>query len=197
MIPKIVSIKDREEKAKRMKVWLSVIIVVILAASTASYALYTSPSTTSQNFNGFKFYLGENGWKGKDFNFYTVFHPEEVLDVPLNGVPGLGDFSVKTYLILPSSGSRNAAGEFANAVPMQSIQIACLPEDADLDSCKDLPLKDCNNAGPDNAVAIFRDSENETFANYAQWCLQVSGDDIGMLKAVDKLIYSMYGVIKE
>ena len=194
MLKNITSQKDSEKKVDKMKTFLTLFILGILALSTAGYALFSSSdSTQSQKYGKLRFTLTNTGWQGEGLNFITRYLPQDVESIPFSGRPTLPEFNGKTYFVTVDS--RVPAAEWANAVPMQSFQLACLPEQANESGCEELPLKDCNDAAPQNAIIIFKDA-NESSAVYTPWCLTVYGDETGAIKTIDKAIFLMNGVIK-
>lgn len=194
MLKGITSQKDYEKKKRNMQTFLALFILGILALSTAGYALFSAAdSSQSKKYGKISFTLTDKGWQGKGFNFVTSYLPQDVEGIPFSGRPTLPEFSGKVYFVTATS--RIPAAEWVNAVPMQSFQLACLPEQANESGCGELPLKDCNDAAPQNAVIIFKDA-NETSATYTPGCLMVYGDETAAVKTVDKAIFLMNGVIK-
>jgi len=191
MMLKIESREEKERKRGRLQLIFAIIVVVILAASTASYALISSDSKT-EKYNGKRVYQTETGWQVKGLEFTTSFLPQEVENLSLEGTPSIGDFYNKVYAISPYS--RNALSEWARIVPMTGLQLACLPEQANDPACQDLPLKSCDDAGPQNAILVFQES-NETSAKYSRGCLEIFGDENSMIQMVDKIAYVMSGTI--
>lgn len=193
MIPKIVSKEQKEKKRSRIQVIFALAVILILAASYISYASLSSDSKT-EKYNGKRFTLTDNGWQGSGLSFATRYLPSEVENISMTGAPQQDSFNTKVYLVAPTS--RSAALELLRALPIQSLQEACLPEQADMELCADLPLKSCDDASQQNAIIIFRE-ENETSARYSRSCLEIAGsDEDAMTLAVDKALYSMYGIIR-
>lgn len=191
----ITSHKEIEKKRSKTQMFLAIFILGILGLSTAGYAVFYSSgsNTLSQKYKGISFRQTDNGWQGEGFEFYTSFLPQDVESIPFSGVPRLEDFSTRVYFVTASSDI--PAREWANSVPMQSFQLACLPEEANLTGCEELPLKDCSSASSDSAVIIFKES-NVTSASYSPFCFTVSGDEAGAVKAVDKALFLMSGIIE-
>lgn len=194
MLKKIGSDRKSAENSQKSQKFLAFFILGTLALSTFGYALFSaSDSTQAQKYNGKRFTLTENGWQGEGLNFATYYLPQEVDMIPFSGSrPSLQDFNTKVYFVTATSNT--PAIEWANTVPMQTFQLACLPEEADKSGCEDLPLKSCADANYQSAVIIFRNA-NETSATYSPYCLTIYGDDSGATRAVDKAVYLMNGVI--
>ncbi len=195
MLSRIVTAQEREKKRQRMQMFLTIFIVVILGASTIGFAL-SSSDTDVKKYNKQKFYQTQQGWQGKGLDFATRYLPQDVENVTLQGSLSLDLFARKLYLVVdpPTRNIQSELYEWANIVPMNNPNAACLPEYGEDEGCVELPLKDCENADPLTTVLIFKDSNESMIKAYGS-CVTIQGDNEGMLKAIDKAIYVMYGVI--
>jgi len=193
MMRKIELAGDKEEKEKRKKMWLTIIMVGIMALSTAGFALNFA-STETKKYNGFKFERSDSGWTTGSLPVATTYLPSDVENISSSGSFQSSDFSAKAYIILGQS-IRAPAVELISALPLKNSQMACLPEQENDSDCSDLPLKSCYDADSQNAVIIFKES-NETSLSYRGYCLQIQGDEEGLLKAADKAVFMAYGIIK-
>lgn len=194
MLSKIVTKEQKAKSEKRMKIFFAVFMAVILGASTIGFA-FSSSDNSVERYNGIKFYLTENGWQGKDLGFVTVYLPQEVDYIIFEGMVSPGTFNQKIYFV--TDPTRSFASEFyelSRAIALRNYNPACLPEDADKEGCEELALIDCSNADSSNTVLIFKDS-NETLVRGSGSCLEVYGDSESMLKAIDRAIFGLYGVI--
>jgi len=163
MLPKILTKTEKEKKEKRLKTILTVLIVVILAASTAGFALDIATKKEKKEYGEFVFSKTEDGyWKPKNVNLLTAYLPQEVENISSSGILDIEYFSNKVYFV--SAQNRPAAFELIRAVPIENIQLACLPEQEDEAGCEELPLKSCEDAEFGNAVIIFNAS-NKTEIN--------------------------------
>ena len=194
MLSKIITKSEKERKQKRMQIFFAVFMVGILAASTLGYSL-SSSNTNSVKYNGKKFYQTNQGWQGKDLNFFTAYLPQDVEFIPVQGILNLNIFLNKLYVVTdPEQSFSNEWIEWSRAVPMSNPNPSCLPEDEDKEACAELPLKDCNDADLQTAILIFKNT-NESYINVNGNCVEIAGDSLDLLKAVDKAIYVMYGVM--
>lgn len=191
---KISFAKDKEKQEKRMKMWLTIFIVAVMALSTAGFALNFA-STERKSYNGIKFTRTEEGWQPKGYSIATVYIPQDVENISSEGTFSANDFNAKAYLISPPY-MRNSALELLRALPLKSIQQACLPEQENEPYCSDLPLKSCEDADSQNAIIIFNE-KNETAIRYRGYCLQIEGDAESSLRAADKAVFIAYGMIKQ
>jgi len=190
---KIVTGKDKEEKDRKMKTWLTVFIVVVMAASTAGFAM-EFVTTESKSYNGIKFTKTDQGWQPKGFQITTSYLPQDLENLTSEGSFSFNDFNSKAYLI-SAPYMRNNALELLRYLPLKNLQSACLPEDENVSYCSDLPLKSCSDANPQNAIIIFTES-NQTSVKYSNHCLKLEGDSDSMLKSADKALFIAYGIIK-
>ena len=193
-IRKIVTKTEREEKDRKMKIWLTVFIVVVMAASTAGFAVeFSSDSGESKKYNGIKFTLTEQGWQPKGYPIATSYLPQEVENISSSGTFSYMDFNAKAYLI-SAPYMQSEALELLRYLPINNLQQACLEEEENVSYCSDLPLKGCEDASTDSGVIIFKES-NETSIEYGNYCLQIQGDSGNVLKAIDKALFIAYGIM--
>lgn len=194
MLPKIVTKEQKEKREKRMRVFFAVFMAVVLGASTIGFALSSSSSQT-EKYNGIRFSLTDQGWVGKNLGFATVYLPREVEEISFEGMLSPGTFNQKIYIVTdPAMSFASELYELSRAIAIKNYNPACLPEDADKEGCEELALIDCDNADLDNTVIIFKVS-NETFVRASGSCLEVYGEGQDLIRAVDRVIYGLYGVI--
>ncbi|MFC1685972.1 hypothetical protein ACFLZZ_03040 [Nanoarchaeota archaeon] len=196
MISKIVTQEEKDKKEKRMKVFFAVFMVSVFVMSTFGIALSSSDSK-NKKYEGITFYLTENGWQGKNLEFYTNFLPQDVEDIPLTGMLSTESLLNKLYVVSdPSKSISSSWYELTRVIPVGNPNPSCLPEDADEEGCLELPLKNCSDADYQNAVLIFRYGNETSIGAYGS-CLEIVGEDeVSMVKAIDKVIFVTYGIIK-
>ena len=69
-IKKIVTKSEKEEKERKMKRWMSIFIVVIMAASTAGFAINFASNENTVEYGDLEFTATQYGWQPED---YLVF----------------------------------------------------------------------------------------------------------------------------
>lgn len=194
-IRKIVTKTDLEQKDKRMKMWLTVFIVVIMAASTAGFALNFNSNSNGQTrtYKDTKFTITNQGWQPEGYSFYTTYLPQDVENVTLGGNFVSADFSSKVYLISPPY-LQNDVLELVKYLPITNLQQACLIEDENVSYCSNVPIKSCADANSQSAVIIIKEG-NQSSVEYKGYCLQLTGDSSSMLKVADRALFKAYGIM--
>ena len=187
---------EREESEKRKKRWMTVIIIFILMASTAAYALTSlGGENTKTKYNGFSFIQTDQGWQLKDTGLITRFLPNEVENISSPAISGEA-FKNNVYFIAMSNSEQLTANEFNGAFYNAIIksQLACPEKYANESFCIDLPIKSCEN---ETSALIIQIEEHENQSiSYEGNCLMIKGNEADLLKSADKIIFSAYGVIK-
>ena len=194
-IKKIVTKTDLQEKDKKMKIWLTVFIVVIMAASTAGFALNFSSENNGQTrtYNGLKFSITDRGWQPKGYSIYTSYLPQDVENVSLSGNFVAKDFNAKAYLISPPY-LQNDVLEFLKYLPITNLQQACLKEDENVSYCSNVPIRSCADATSQSAVIIVKEG-NQSSVNYKGYCLEITSDSGNMIKVADRALFKAYGIM--
>jgi len=194
-IRKIVTKTDLQNKDKKMKTWLTVFIVVIMAASTAGFALNFNSDSNGQTrtYNGTKFTITDQGWQPKGYDIYTSYLPQDVENVSLSGNFVASDFSAKAYLISPPY-LQNDVLEFLKYLPLQNLQQACLIEDENVSYCSNVPIKSCADASSQSAIIIIKEG-NQSSVNYNGYCLEITSNSGDMTKAADRALFKAYGIM--
>ena len=191
---KIISSKEKEEQDKKKQRIFAIIIGVVMALSTAGFAINFATTQQKVKYNGLTFTQSEKGWVPKGYSLVTTYLPGEVENISLSGIIDPEDFNSKVYLIeLPYV--RAGVVEFVQNVPIQSYQQACLAKYENESFCADVPTKSCEDANSGNVMLIL-DEDNETSVTYTKYCLTIKGSQEDITKGVDKAIFSAYGIIK-
>ena len=192
-IRKIVTKTEREEKDRKMKMWLTIFIVVVMAASTAGFAVEFSSNSESNTYKGIKFTRTDQGWQPKGYSIFTTYLPQDVANVTSSGTFSYTDFSSKAYLI-SSPYLQNDAVELLRYLPITNLQQACLKEDENVSYCSNVPIKSCADANSQSAVIIIKEG-NQSSVEYKGYCLQLTGDSSSMLKVADRALFKAYGIM--
>jgi len=210
MLKPLESKEERDKKIKKRNLFLGVIIAIVMIGGTVGWAFLSGDTGNvgQKNYNGFNFVQTENYWQtqidlqGQKFLLQTSFLPGEVENVTSNfGNLDLNSFAGKgVYIIANFPGERQAAIEFAINLQnlLNRVQFACLKEDANESFCIDKPIKSCEDADQNTAIITIHESEdiNSTTIDYNSGCLTIAGTAGDVIRAMDKGIFSMFGVIK-
>jgi hypothetical protein len=126
--------------------------------------------------------------------------PQEVENVSSSGTPNVQGFYGKTVYIVATSTEEKEASldfivNFQNIV--NRIQFACPEEEANESFCADIPIKTCADVTFENAIIIINEKENATSnLDYSSGCLKIEGSQGDEIRAMDKALFIMFGVIK-
>lgn len=193
-LPKILSPSEKERIEKRRKTILATIIIVVLMASTAAFALISN-ETESSKYKGFSFIKTDSGWNLKNTNLITIFLPNEVENISMQGIEK-NDFKRNIYYLAMSDSEQKAADEINRAFSdvIEKAQIACSAKYENESFCSELPIKSCEDEASDFIIEI-EESENQSIS-YSGNCISIKGNEIDLLRSADRIIYSAYRVIK-
>lgn len=205
--------KEREREKKSLKIIGVWIIAIMFLGSTIGFVFYYANNQREEGiteFNGYKFVQVSQGWQtNTPLGTITLPNlPQETLNVECDCQDLTYDSlrAQKAYIIAALPEETNAAIEILRNIPFTNVQRACLPENADIEDCKDLPLKGCEDASSQIRVLIFNKGEGKNEdegmsklskekAIFKNGCLTLEGENL--IKAADKVIYKAYGVISD
>jgi hypothetical protein len=203
---------QKEARNSRDKTLIGLFIIIIMILSAVGYVMWGRSSSDEQSnpdiktYNNYTFSKIDQGWmtetniSGQEIQIVTAYSPDELENITLESKPFLSDFmGKKLYIIANSIDERQAASEFAYSLANLAegkIQQACSPEEENETFCleKNLPIKSCDDADGNTAV-IFLD-ENATGTGFRENCLAVGGQGTDLIKASDKSILTIFGIIK-
>ncbi len=191
MIKRIETQKDRDARAKKTRIIVSVIMVVLIGLSSLGYAIMSNSGNSAAEDNiveyaGLKFVNSNGLWitEVSEKIYYFTYLPNETQDVLVSGSFSFGDYYQKPVygvnINSAASGLFNALGGIA-----LRVQDACMIGT----NCSnpDWPIKTC----ADNLI-IFSDSEsNFTSISKVGNCTFISGDSF---KGSDKLLYKLLNI---
>jgi hypothetical protein len=91
---------------------------------------------------------------------------------------------------------QTAANELNRAFysEIEKAQLACSEKYQNESYCSELPIKNCKNEASDMIIEI-EEAENSS-AEYENNCLSIKGSEGDLLKIIDRIIFSAYGIIK-
>jgi len=190
-LSKIKTKKELERKERKRKAAFALLIIFLLALSTAGFALYGRQEQETRKYKNFKFVRQDNSWtttiQGKEIA--TSFLPQEVENISSYLFFTYKDFSDKIYFVAFETEEKIALNEILGNIQPYNAQKACLEEQAELAECVDLPLKNCS----DSKIFIIRES-NITEVRQEENCIFVEGNSTNLLKAADKAIFELFGI---
>ena len=167
-------------------------IILLMVASALNM---NSEEEEKYDYHGLKFVQTEQGiWAAyKDNQQITLLYsPEELEKIELPANVGMMSYSQKIYISTDDIKT--------NAKPMdyfkrrigitESKPYACTK---DVPGCENLPLKTCEDATQSQAVVVFKRAE-QTKVDYKANCLTMEGDSENLIKAIDKLYFTLAGI---
>jgi hypothetical protein len=199
---KSIETKTQKVRREKRKTLAGIIIAAVLVLSTIGFTLMQGyESREKETYNGYDFIKQDNLWQteAKGEVVATLFLPQEVEDVTTK-TPYISrqDFSDKVvYFIAKNDLERQASFELSKHLPALRMQFACLPGDED-ELCSDLPEKTCENLTGNSQLVIIQDTTettNSTEIEYTNGCLEIEGNQETMMKAIEKIIFIMFGII--
>lgn len=167
-------------------------IILLMVASALNMR---SEKEEKYDYHGLKFVQTEQGiwaaYKGNE-QITLLYSPEELEKIELPTNVGMISYSQKIYISTDDIKT--------NAKPMEyfkrrigiteSKPYACIK---DVPGCENLPLKTCEDATQSLGIVIFKRAE-ELKVDYKANCLTMEGDSENLIKAIDKLYFTLIGV---
>jgi len=191
----IITKQQAEEKARRKKTIVGIVLVGLMLLSTAGYAFFSgerqsTSSETKISYNEIKFnLLSDQLW-----HFYidskeyaTSFNPKQTENISITGKFNASEYSGKT-VYFSSDSSIEGVNEILNNLgsTIKRTQYACLE-----DNCtEDWPVKSCST---DNII-ILQTAEKSSVKKVAN-CVYIMSTENETLKASDAFIFKSLGVI--
>jgi len=115
---------------------------------------------------------------------------EKLEEVPANLV---SDINGASKIYVASEGVDNAFYDFYfNFKKFKNLVISCLPEDADEEGCKDLPLKSCEDASGGVMVFVLKTGDNNLV--YDGSCFVLESDAVYAREVIDAILFKYLGV---
>lgn len=198
--------EEKEKKGKKIKVY-TIIALAILVMSIAAYAFLSVEKQEEKTYNKQKFLLTERGWQTtiKGITLITIFFPSELENITVKGFFSIEDFKNKIYYVFtPKETAAVTELDMLLGRAANSRQSACLREYENESFCAELPIKSCEDASSEQAIIIFKEvkragEENETFISsisYNNYCLEIEAREEETLKAADKIIFILLGIME-
>lgn len=199
----------KEKKRQRINIIIGIIIAVLMIASVIGYALLENYQNQNEEqtikYKNYKFIKTESGWQTQikvleqSTILNTYYLPQELENISIQGTPLLADFLNKAIFIVATTNTeQQAALEYNvfNKIALR-MQLACSPEQENSTFCleNNLPIKSCEDADWQNTIIIIKETENETSVNYKNSCLEIKGKGTELIKANEKAIFMIFGII--
>ena len=201
--------EDNEKRRRNRNLIIGAVLILLMILSTVGYAILEGNVNESQKnkYNGYEFTTNTGGYwqtkiklSGQEKTIQTYFLPKDVENISYTGNILLSDFDGKTiYYVSNNYGSENNAISALDTELRNyylRAQSTCSPENENLSFCQNLPIKSCDDASSQTMIIKINDITNSTPSiSYKNYCLAISGSGIDLTKAVDKIIFKIYGVM--
>ena len=203
MISKFQTLKEKEEKDNRTKRIFSLVVVIILALSTAGFALLSSSGRQNEGnvYYNFEFSPTNEGWQTivGDYYILTQYLPQEVDYINHSGMLDKEDFQGVVYFVTKTEAENQAAEELSKLIIAAKKDYACLPENQGEAECLNKSIKSCEDATRIQKIVIFNETESKENASitYENNCLEIKGKSEELIRAADKAIFLLFGIIKQ
>lgn len=168
-------------------------IILLMVASALN--MWKGDKEEAYDYHGLKFVKTEQGlwiaYKGNE-QIVLTYNPEELEQIELPVNVGMISYSQKIYISTDDiKANGKVMGYFKQKIGItNSKPFACTE---DVPGCEELPLKSCDDATQSQAVVIFKKAE-ETKINYMANCLTMEGQSENLIKAIDKLHFTLSGI---
>jgi len=211
--PKKEKQQEEKEEAKpeggsSMKYFLitvAIIILMLVAIFGIRYVIKPNEKLETVSYNNFTFVkngpLWYTNWKDSQGQVFTIplhFNPKQAENVTISGK--LSDkFNYNNIYVTHDPAeygleyvnvaSAELAMNLATALDM-NLTAACARNETE--PCSSRPIKSCSS----NSSVIYIKEGGETAINLNNTCITLQGEQGELLRAVDKLLYVWYGIIK-
>lgn len=188
---KMIRRPPREEKKSNKKIYigfLGLMIIAIMVGSAADLWKGDDEVQGAYEYNGLSFAQTDAGWvayRPDNSQVWILTNPKELENITL---PYVNTAMLRTYSKLyvtynPKERVKAALNQFFKNMPVPQLVVpACT---VDIEECKDMPLKNCTDAGNGVGVLLFKEA-NETSVTFNNDCLVIEGKEL--TKIVDKIV---------
>ena len=201
----------KESGKKRNHTIAGIVISVIMLFSIVGYAFLSGQGTEedsgTREYNGYLFIETESGFQTQvtiqntGIALTSLYFPEELENISTNTGLLLSDFNNKIVYIVTNTSTQIPAYKLSqslNSIALR-IQAACSEQEAETEFCieRNLPIKTCEDADFQNSIIILKETEpgTETKINYELSCLTLEGSKDELIKASEKVIFMIYGIM--
>ena len=156
-------------------------------------------------YNGFSFVKGKDMWftqiqppgKNKLYTIELRYGPRDLEEIPVIGNPKLFLTINKTYITFdPTDKNLKYIGLAIGDIDLNLIKVlgiepvaACTKNHPD---CSGIPIKNCDSK---ESPVILVQQDPVAFVEQRGNCLIVQGNDLELVKAADKLLLYLYGIM--
>lgn len=167
-------------------------IILIMVASALNM---NEEEEEKYDYHGLKFLKSEQGfWVAyKDNQQITLsYSPEDLESIEIPENVQMMSYSQKMYISTDDiKTNARAMDYFKKKIGITELKPYACTEDKP--GCEELPIKTCEDATQGQAVVIFKKAE-ETKISYKANCLTMEGASENLIKATDKIYFSLIGI---
>tara|TARA_Y100000310_G_scaffold306585_1_gene347859 strand:- start:189 stop:788 length:600 start_codon:yes stop_codon:yes gene_type:complete len=196
----------RKKKNKSLKYLIyGVIIIMAIFAILFIIGKLFPQNYQGYDYNGFSFIKGKDMWFTQiqppgENKLYTIelrYGPRDLEEIPIIGDPKIFLTRNKTYITFdPYGDNLKYVGLAIGDIDLNLIKVlgiepiaACTKNHS---ACSDRPIKNCENT---NAPIILIQQDPISFVEQKENCLIVQGNGFELVKAADKLLLYLYGIM--
>ena len=196
----------RKKKDKSMKyIVYSMLTIILIFAILFIVGKLMPKNYQGYDYNGFSFIKGNNMWftqiqlpgENKVYTIELRYGPKDLDEIPIIGNPEIFLTTNKTYITFdPYDRDLKYIGLAIGDIDINLINVlgiepiaACTKNHSD---CSNTPIKNCENT---NAPVILVQQDPVAFVEQKGNCLIVQGDNFELVKAADKLLLYLYGIM--
>lgn len=201
---------DRDEGSNKLLI-ISIIIVLVIFLAIFSMRFIAKPNTevkTAYTYNGFAFtQLGglwyteiENQKTGNVYNIPLHFGPKDVENITITGKLSKSFYSNETFITHDPSNTQRPGMQYialsAAELSINLVQVlnltpvaACTSNSATV--CEQRPIITCDLGKP----TIYIKEDPVTSVALNDTCIIIQGNGTDLIRATDRLIYQLYGVM--
>ncbi len=190
---KIVTAQEMEEKARRDKILIGSVLVILMIISTAGYAFFSGEKEGSSEkitYNGITFLRSESGvwaFESQSMQFYTQYTPNETGNISSFILRSAGDYSGQPLFFLGQSGARREI-EYNLRSLVTRTQEGCIIGYEE--KCNnETPIKNCST---DNIIII--EESNDTKITQEENCVFIKAPYEEQTRAGDAFIFKLLGI---
>jgi hypothetical protein len=199
--------KKKDNKEKRNKVFLSIILVIFLVSSLGSVFLYSGNNQS----NSFSLTINDKKYKfnqlvdstntpyfevkSNDETFTTYYHPERMfVNIPKDA-QSLIINSPYFYFTFDPNNNEVSLADFLRYDMRNNMGTSKFFIDSitNVSTTYNLPLITCNNASVTSPVVVAKPS-NSTNVNYNNYCLEIEFTPQSTLQIRDILVYLLHDI---
>lgn len=198
----MVRINKDAKKQRKIRIFMGIFVIVVMVGSgIGMFASQVGEGNSNTKYNGYRFTFSGNEWitkiSGKQYTFN--YHPLDVVYLNITGNPK--DLILNSKVLYmsndPSSPSAltisRAEDIFASRLYSQYGKIVI--NGFSVQSEYDVPVITCENATSEHPVVMFEPASNDSVVCDGACVHIYSSDESGFFRAVDRLSYSISGVM--